>query len=148
MGRLSNIFPPMARLRQDIDRWLDRPFEVDLDVAGPEAFAGAYPAVNVWEVGGSVYVEAEVPGMAIDQIEVLVCGDQLTIRGDRPAVAPAAGSVIQRSERPTGPFSRAISLPIEVEAEKVEARLVDGVLIISCPISPRSQVRKISVSPA
>src|SRR6516225_2433786 len=102
------------------DRWAgDRPSLLE----GP-----GYPALNVWEDGEQVFVEAEVPGLNLADLEIYVTGgNTLTVKGERkpPAVDKA---LWHRQERGHGKFVRALTLPFPVDADKVEARLDNGVL--------------------
>src|SRR5258708_36088480 len=79
---------------------------------------GAFPAVNVWEEGDQVFVEAELPGLDLKDLEIFVTGGrQLTIKGDRKPVAPEKG-VWHRQERSYGRFNRSLTLPIAVYPQK------------------------------
>jgi HSP20 family protein len=107
--------------------------------------ANSYPPLNLWEDGESVYVEAELPGMRENQLDIFVGEhDQLTIQGERKADDTQKGSW-HRQERGFGKFSRVITLPAPVEADKVEARLEDGVLLLKLPKSQAAKPRKIAV---
>src|SRR5438105_4034456 len=89
------------------------------DRAAWPALAVSYPPVNLWEDEANLYVEAELPGMALDKLELYVNqGDQLTIEGERVPFEAAKG-VWHRQERGFGKFSRAITLPCVVDADKV-----------------------------
>lgn len=103
-----------------------------------------FPAVNLWENGDKIFVEAEVPGFSMDQVEVLVDGQELTIKG-RHEVPTEKDQVWHRRERVSGEFVRHVTLPLEVDAEKVEASLKDGVLMIVLPKHERARARKITV---
>jgi HSP20 family protein len=141
MGRLFSLFPPLTQLREDVDRLLD----VDAG-AFAEPFDGGFgaPALNTWEVGDTAFVEAELPGAKQDQIEVSVCGGELTLRGERK-IADTQGATWHRRERPRGTFSRTVALPWEIQADRVQAKLTDGVLTVTLPKSERSRARKVNV---
>jgi HSP20 family protein len=116
-----------------------------LDGGALRAFAPAYPALNVWEEADSLIVEAELPGMAPADIEILItAGDQLTLKGERkpPAVDKAA---LHRHERGVGKFERTLQLPYMVDAEKVEARFENGVLRVQLTKHEAARSRKITV---
>ena len=110
----------------------------------PTVFRGQ-PAVNVWEKDDALMVELEVPGIKPDEVDVSVAGDELSIRIDRPDTAEE-GVKYHRRERPAGSFSRIVRLPLEVDADKVEAELRDGVLTITCPKAESAKPRKINVA--
>lgn len=103
-----------------------------------------FPALNVWEDDRHVYVEAELPGLKMDDIEVFVQGDELTVKGQRPE-AKEDGVSFHRRERGSGCFNRAVRLPVEVDEEKVEAALRNGVLTITLPKAQDVLPRKIQV---
>lgn len=100
------------------------------------------PAINGWEDAEAVYVEAEVPGIPMDQIEITVQGDELTLKGQRPA--PKTEGTL-RQERWTGSFERHITLPVPIDAEKVEASLTNGVLTIKLPKAASARARKVQI---
>ena len=119
----------------------------NLNVPGPSwrGFAYTYPPVNVWEDSDNVYAEAELPGMERDQLEVYVTeGNQLAIQGERKPQAPQKG-VWHRQERGFGKFSRVLTLPTTVAADKVEARFEHGVLHVTLPKSEAAKPRRITV---
>jgi len=104
-----------------------------------------YPAVNLWEDKEHFYVEAELPGMAIDDLDVFVTnGNQLTISGERKA-AVAEGVSWHRRERGQGKFTRVIELPGSVREDGVEAHLKLGVLTLKLPKSDEAKPRRIAV---
>jgi HSP20 family protein len=104
-----------------------------------------YPAINVWEDDGNVYAEAELPGLLQDQIEVYVTEEnQLTVQGERK-LGERPNGTWHRRERGFGKFNRTVTLPANVDAEKVEARLDNGVLHVTLPKSDAARPRKIAV---
>jgi HSP20 family protein len=132
----------MAQFQKEMNRLFDT-FGVG-SVAWP-TLAYSYPPVNVWEEGDKLYAEAELPGLAQDQIQVFVTdGNQLTITGERP-LKEAAENIWHRQERGHGKFSRVITLPVAVDADKVEARFEHGVLHLTLPKSEHAKPRRIQV---
>jgi len=112
---------------------------------GP-SLADSYPPVNVWGDSDKVYAEAELPGMQLDHLEIYVAeGNQLTIQGERRQ-RELDKVVWHRLERGFGQFSRTIMLPVNVDADKVEARFEDGVLFVTLPKSEAAKPRRISVN--
>jgi HSP20 family protein len=108
-------------------------------------FAPAFPALNVWEEGDSLVVEAELPGMQPADIEILVTGgDQLTLKGERKPLT-VEKSTLHRQERGYGKFERTLQLPYMVDADKVEARFENGVLRIQLSKHEAARARKIEV---
>jgi len=114
------------------------------NMAWPFGGLRAFPALNLWEEGEALFAEAELPGMGMEDVEVLVNGDELTIKGQRKA-AEAKEQSFHRQERVIGNFSRTVTLPFDVDAEKVQATLKDGVLRITLPKAASARPRKIEV---
>jgi HSP20 family protein len=107
-----------------------------------------YPAVNVWEDGDNLLVEAELPGLNLADLEIFVTGsNQLTIKGERKQSVPEKG-VRHRQERGFGNFVRVLALPFAVDAEKVEAKFENGVLQIKLAKHESAKPRKIHVKVA
>ena len=135
----------LGRLRgEDMDRLFS-----DLFQPAPAAEAGSLwdqeePPLNAWEDEGRFHVEVELPGFKLEDLEIFVVKNELTLRGERKD-ATENGRTFHRRERGTGPFARVVRLPAEVEAEKVEATLRDGVLTISLPKAAQAKPRKIQV---
>jgi HSP20 family protein len=109
--------------------------------AGPTGF----PALNVWEDGEEVFVEAELPGLNLTDLEIYVtAGNQLIIKGERKTSVPERG-VWHRQERAFGAFNRSLTLPFPVDADKVDARLENGVLQLKLTKHESARPRKIPV---
>jgi HSP20 family protein len=140
--RYRNVFP-MYQLRDEMDRLLSGFFGQEPD-GDPAARWGSQPAVNVWESEDSLMVEVEIPGVRKDEVDISVVGDELSLKVQRPDVAQDE-VIYHRRERPVGSFTRVLRLPVEVDAEHVEAELADGVLTISLPKAPSAKPRKINV---
>ena len=107
----------------------------------PEA---TYPPLNLWDDGESFHAEAELPGFKIEDIELSVAGCEFQICGKR-AIQAKEGWTLHRQERADGEFSRTITFPAEIDADKVQAALRDGVLSVTLPKAPSAKPRKIEV---
>jgi HSP20 family protein len=129
----------MRRFRDEMNRLFE-----SFGGEGP-ALATSYPPLNVWEDDANVYAEAELPGMDLSDLEIYVTGgNQLTIKGERkpPQVDKA---IWHRQERGFGSFTRVLALPTLVDPDKVQARLVNGVLTVTLPKSEAAKPKKIAV---
>lgn len=103
-----------------------------------------FPTINAWEDEASICVESELPGFKVEDIEVQVTGaSQLSIKGERKP--PAVEGHFHRRERGFGQFARLITLPFEVQAGNVDARMRNGVLNIRVLKKTNDQSRKIEV---
>lgn len=132
---------------------MDRLFDTMVGGAPlPMPVAGArsrmlFPALNIYEDEANVYAEAELPGFSLGDLDVSIAGDELTIRGKRQLNLPEGATSLRR-ERLAGEFERTIALPVEIDVERVEATLANGVLLITLPKSRSAQARKIEVRAA
>jgi len=159
---------PLDELRDEIDRlWTSLVTAPPLHGWGPRAEERVFPAVNLRETFDAFTVEAELPGISVSDVDISVAGDSLVLKGSRPGAdatteAPAdatadatSGATVERpvgekvvwllQERGTGAFERRIKLPVAVDSQRVEARLVDGVLTVVCPKLAACQPRKVEV---
>ncbi len=134
----------MNRLQGEMNRLFDRCGLAERDEE--PRVAPSYPALDLWQDDDNFYVEAELPGMELDDLEIYVTGgDQLTLKGKREAPVVEEGTW-HRRERGFGSFSRAITLPNTVDAEKVDATLKNGVLTVTLPKAQNAKQRRITVN--
>ena len=103
---------PLAHLAADMERLFDATLS-----GTPAVRQRGWPALNTWEDAEAFYVEAEVPGLTKEQVDISVTGDEVTIKGTRPANAPQGAAFVRR-ERWAGQFERTLVLGSQVDAEK------------------------------
>ena len=96
---------------------------------------------------GSYHVEADLPGVALDSVEVTVEHSTLTIRAERSPHYGEGEQVIV-AERPQGSFTRQLSLGEGVDSENLTADYADGVLHVTIPVSPKTQARRVEITHA
>jgi len=129
---------------------MDRVFEQVMDAGNGSTFGlRAFPALNVWEDADNVFVEAELRGVAMENIEINVVGSELSIKGSRQAQKTTTGNgnvTYHRQERAAGEFSRFLTLPEAIDADKVEAVLKNGVLTVKLPKAEAAKPRRIQVN--
>jgi HSP20 family protein len=101
--------------------------------------------LNVFRQGDDIVVIAEVPGVLKSDLQLEVKGRTLRIAGTK-AVAYGEKSSVHRRERLAGRFDRAITLPVEIDAEKVRAECRDGILALYLPRAERDKPRAITLS--
>lgn len=107
--------------------------------------ARAFPAINAWENENAIFVEAEVPGMKMEDLEVEVLGHDLCIKGTR-SEEHSEGANFHRQERVYGEFTRHLTLDTDVDSEGVKAVLKDGVLTVTLPKAASAKAQKITVT--
>jgi HSP20 family protein len=128
----------MTQFQGEMNRLFDR-----WNGFGPSP--AAFPTVNVWEEGDHLHVEAELPGLDLNDLEIYVTGgNELTLKGERKFNVPQKGAW-HRRERTAGAFVRTLTLPYPVDADKVEARLENGVLHVTLAKHESARPRKIPV---
>jgi len=98
--------------------------------------------VAMWQDDDTIFIEAEMPGMSGDAIEVTVHDGMLYIRGER---RPEEGRRYLYNGRSYGRFEQSIILPEPVNADDVLAKLTDGVLHVALPKSPEGKPKRIAV---
>jgi HSP20 family protein len=139
-------FNPVHQFREELDRLVTGAFNTPGVATAARMVTGrSLPAINIWEEGDNFYVEAEVPGLKAENLEITVIGDELTLKGER-AADERVEPTYHRRERGAGSFSRSVKLPSEVNSERVEASLNDGVLLLTLPKAETAKPRKIQVN--
>jgi HSP20 family protein len=137
----GNVWQPLQQFQSEMNRLFDR----WVGDGGRLAGGAGYPAVNVWEDEEALHLEAELPGVEFKDLEIYVTGgNQLTLKGERQPPVPGKG-VWHRQERSFGGFARTLTLPFNVDADRVEARMENGVLTVRLPKHESAKPRKIAV---
>ncbi len=132
----------LTRLHGDIDdlfdsffRGLDRPF------AGYKA----WPAIDVAEEENAIVVRAEVPGCKAEDIDISVYSNTLTISGEKKLSEEKKEKGYYHVESTYGSFRRELTLPTDVDQDKIDATCKDGVLSITLPKAEKAKAVKIKV---
>lgn len=110
--------------------------------------SGAFPKVEVYEKDGSYMIEAQVPGFKRDEIEIDCSDNRVTISGssERQAVEEQLKGRVHYSEFQRKDFTRTITLPVEIDPERVNAKLQDGLLTITLPTVNASMQKRIPIT--
>jgi HSP20 family protein len=105
--------------------------------------AGWLPVVDIAETDDAYIVEAELPGIQRQDVDIELVGSELTISGE--AKQRESEGTVRKQSRRRGRFDYRVTLPDQVDADKVTATLKDGVLEVRVPRSQRAPRRKIEV---
>jgi HSP20 family protein len=105
--------------------------------------AGWSPLVDMEEHDDAYVVEAELPGVKREDVEIELVGSELAITGE--VKERERTGVMRRRTRRTGRFDYRVTLPEQVDAEQIEASLAEGVLTVRAPKSERAQRKKIAI---
>lgn len=105
------------------------------------------PSLNVVEDGENIVVDLEVPGLKAGDVEVSFENGELTLKGEKKFAAKE-NAPVHRRERLYGAFTRTLTLPWEIVAEKISAEMKDGVLTVTLPKAEASKPRKVAIKVA
>jgi HSP20 family protein len=111
---------------------------------GPSA-GGAYPPLNVFRKGDDIVIVTEVPGVRKEDLQVQVKGNTIRIAGVK-SVDYGERSSMHRRERLAGTFDRAVTVPVEIDADGVRAECRDGILALYLPRAERDKPKSIAIN--
>jgi HSP20 family protein len=136
----QSLFQELERMRSEIDR-------VFAGLVGQtplSARSGVFPAINTIGVGDKIIVQAELPGVKPEDIEISVEGNALSLRGERKR-DDMSNVNYHRRERAVGRFHKVLALPVEIDPEAVEAKFEHGVLTLVLPKAEHAKSRRIPI---
>jgi HSP20 family protein len=134
----------MNRLQGDIDRVLENRIR-GLDDTSAGAVADWTPAVDIREESDRFVLDADIPGINPEDLEITMEGGVLTLRGHRNTHAREETNGYRRVERVSGSFYRRFTLPDTADSEAIEAHFNQGVLEVSIPKLAKVQPRRIDI---
>jgi HSP20 family protein len=132
-------FSELERLRQMLDQTFGG-FGLSNLVGEPTGWA---PNVDIEEQDNAYVVEAELPGVKREDVNIELIGRELMITGE--IKEKERDGVLRRRTRRTGRFEYRVRLPDEVDSDGIDANLSDGVLSVRVPKAERAQRRRIEV---
>jgi HSP20 family protein len=107
--------------------------------------AGVFPPMNITQDDDNFYLRAELPGVKPADLGISVVHNRLTVTGKREIQREGERMSYHRKERPEGTFNRTITLPMEINSERVDARYADGILTLTLPKAEEAKPRQITV---
>jgi HSP20 family protein len=134
----GDALPEMRFIDDRFDRLVERAF-------GRERHTPWMPAMDVYETEDKLVVSVELPGMSSEDVEVTVEDSTLTVSGKREFSSEVNEEHYHRIERRYGAFSRAVTLPPQVDAAKVDAKFEAGVLTVEVAKVEKAKPKKIQV---
>jgi HSP20 family protein len=134
-------FSDFDQIRREMLRLLD----ASTGDGTPDQGAGVFPPLNITQDDENFYLRAEVPGIKPAELSISALRNRVAISGKREIPREHDRVSYHRKERPEGAFNRAVTLPTEVDAERVEARYADGILTLTLPKAEQAKPRQISV---
>jgi HSP20 family protein len=127
--RRRDPFRELMNLRDDMDQLFNTFFGKP-----PEETEGFWsPTIDIEEDNENYLVKAELPGIKKEEIKISVRGNLLMLSGERKHTSETKNKIFHRIECSYGRFSRTITLPSDVDAEKIKATYKDGILTVTLP---------------
>jgi HSP20 family protein len=107
--------------------------------------AGSYPPINVFRKGDDFVLITELPGIKKSELDIQVKENTVRIAGSKDVSYPEKAA-LHRRERPAGRFDRALTLPIQIDADRTKAEYSDGILALFLPRAERDKPKLVKVS--
>jgi HSP20 family protein len=140
-------FRELDELREEMDRLFERTFGRTVPFRREVPMVrGWMPTIDMFEREDEVVVRAEIPGMSKEDINISALGNTLTISGERKAEEEIKEDNYYCCERSYGRFQRDVTLPQEVDAEKIKASYKSGILEVVLPKKEEAKPKKIEVA--
>jgi HSP20 family protein len=140
MALFPDPFDALVGLQQALDSFRAS----DWLRSGPSA-GGAYPPLNVFRKGGDFVLITELPGVKKSELDIQVNRNTIRLAGTKEVKYPDKAA-LHRRERLEGRFDRAITLPVEIDADAVKAEYRDGILALLLPRVARDKPKSIKVT--
>lgn len=133
-----------ANLQDEINSLFESPLRANPDQT--QLFNGWTPALDLYQNNDNVVAVIELPGMRKEDIEISLQDGMLTISGERKDENKNGEKNAARTECFVGKFRRSITLPAQVDANKVNASYQDGILTVTLPKAEEAKPKKIQVN--
>ena len=137
-------FDGNVSLRNAIDRLFEDSF-VQPRWGWVAPLSAANLAIDMFETKDEVVVKAALPGVKPEQVEVTITGNTLTISGESNEESEVKEKDYIRKERHYGSFTRSVTLPNGLKADKAEATFENGVLTLQVPKSEEVKPKSIKI---
>ena len=136
-------FREMRDLQDEVNRLFALNFSRGIN---NELMHGAWsPKVNIFENKELFVLEAELPGMKTEDVEISIENNVLTLHGERKFEEKDEGGNFQRVERSYGSFTRSFTLPPTVSSENANAEFENGVLRLTLTKRQEAKPRRIEI---
>ncbi len=106
---------------------------------------GSYPPINIFQKGDDFVAVIELPGVDKNDLKLEAKENTIRISG-RKTISYEAGASIHRRERVSGTFDRTLSVPVQIDPDRISADYRDGVLALFIPRAEREKPRSIKIS--
>lgn len=139
----------VSRLHDDLDNLFNfalARLNPALGLATQPGASRGFPVLDIHEDENQLVLKAELPGMKKEDIQISLHDGVLTLAGERKSEHTEETASVYRSERVLGQFQRSVTLPYQVDADKITATYTDGILTVSLPKSPEAKAKQIPIS--
>lgn len=133
---------------ETFERALHRVFDLPLSRLFGDHYESWQPRTDVYETDVAYVVEADLPGVTMQDISVQLAGTTVVIAGKRESTHPGGAETQPGVERPCGTFRRAFTLPTAVKSDEVQATYTNGVLTVTIPKTDAARPRQITIQAA
>jgi len=136
--RIRSPWDELHRMRQQLEQMFDEaPYQ--------RASAGVFPLINLTEDKNNYYVRAELPGVKADELDIQASANSIAISGERKIAAEDQNARYHRKEREAGSFSRMIGLPGDIDTNKIDAKLENGILNVVISKAEAAKPKQITI---
>jgi len=125
----------MMSMREEIDRFFEEPQSVRT--------GSFHPSVSIRETEKDLVIEADIPGVKDEDVDIEIEDNKVIIRGERKSKDESKGQDYYHIESSYGSFSRIIGLPSYVDSNQAEAEIKNGILEIKIPKVESRKAKKI-----
>lgn len=143
---MFEIIPWRAKKELEVlRREMDRLWEGFFGERALEPLERWLPALDLTETKDSLVVKAELPGIDPKDISIDLCGNILTVRGEKKEEKEEKEESYHLVERSYGSFVRSVRLPVKIEEDKIKASYKDGILKITMPKAEEAKKKEIKI---
>lgn len=138
----QNPFTELERMSQRMNQLSN------ILLGGPDlkfSSARVFPAVNITEDKEKFTLRAELPSIKADDVKMEINGRSLTISGERKIKTEGENVRYHRKEREAGKFSRVIEFPSDINADAIQAKMINGILTVNLAKAESAKPRQITV---
>jgi HSP20 family protein len=136
----ADPFDALVRLQRALDQRLDSDWLEDVTTG-----TGAFPPINVFQQGTDFAAIIEMPGVRKEELRLEARGSTIRISGKK-SVEYGENASMHRRERVAGSFDRTITLPLQVDANRISAEFRNGMLVLTLPRAESDKPKSIKVN--
>ena len=138
--RFSNPFEALLQFQKQLDARLASDW-----LGNSTAAMGAYPPINIFQQGHDFVAVVELPGVRKEDLSIEAKDGTIRISGKK-TLNYGEGVSIHRRERLEGTFDRTITLPVQIDPDRIKAEYKDGILALFIPRAESDKPRSIQVA--